>query len=742
MLGADTERLHEAIGHSEGRVGQFPPPRRSRAKDPAARKRAVYVEQACVFCKARKIRCDGQLPCVPCQRRSSNCRYSKVHSEARGSINGQSSATPESPVSGTPNQVGLAELTDIVSRLQTKIAILERQQHESRSEKTTQNHGNLIEHDVQNTTHAPSPAFAGPTSADFSFGVAGIILQQERGASNGRPWLHAELTGSVNSDEEGENSCNLPLNETPSPLYGLQLQDALRLIQLYHESIEILHPVVDSKSLQQLATSLFQGVDYAADRIASSSCSPSSFLSADVDIAHLKMVVAISLLAESGGFNPVARKIHDDLIPVITNHILAKTFTLGGQILLLLTAFYHIFQDDSRLASRYVVIASRIMVEAGLHLKNVRRNHLASDTENARVLVVLWTCMYLDRQLNFNAGLPFGLNDSDIEIPEMEKMPAYLKAMTAYMRMGPRAWNAMTDERGQLKCTISKEDFEFIDFQVQRWEESLPKELRILRHQPLVDRNDPVKPPDRGTQLLRFILYLRANQFKIVLMRPLLFSTQTFQQNIQQVMHMTQFANDNIEMIVTADKTCGLYAKQQPLFNLFLSSALSTLLLIYVHSLPGHGMVASHDDLPETVRTAQFGINNGLELLRSYSLSRSSQRLSKKITSLLQCLGFSLLASDNQTTGATKAPSSSSSEGSQPVTISPQPPREGCLSQDFSGWHSLLPDDGLTSGAILQHQVSNNQAFAVSELDQVAFWNGKNSFDNDILLTFMNEFSG
>ncbi|EXJ75925.1 uncharacterized protein A1O5_00433 [Cladophialophora psammophila CBS 110553] len=741
MLGANTERLHNAIGHSEGRVGQFPPPRRSRAKDPAARKRAVYVEQACMFCKARKIRCDGQLPCVPCQRRSSNCRYSKIHSEARGSVNEQSSATPESPVSRTPNQVGLAELTDIVSQLQTKIAVLERQQHESRSEKTTQNHGNLIDQDVQNTTHGLSPAFAGPTSAEFSLGVAGIILQQERGASNGRPWLNAELAGSVNSDEEGENSCNLPLNETSSPLYGLQLQDVHRLIQLYHESIEILHPVVDSKSLQQLATSLFQGVDYAADHITSSPCSP-SFLSADVDIAHLKMVVAISLLAESGGFNPVARKIHDDLIPVITSHILAKTFTLGGQILLLLTAFYHIFQDDSRLASRYVIIASRIMVEAGLHLKNVRRSHLASDAENARVLVVLWTCMYLDRQLNFNAGLPLGLNDSDIEIPEMEKMPPYLKAMTSYMRMGPRAWNAMTDERGQLKCTISKEDFEFIDFQVQRWEESLPTELRILQHRPLVDPNDSVKAPDRGTQLLRFILYLRANQFKIVLMRPLLFSTQTFQQNIQQVMHMTQLANDNIEMIVTADKTCGLYAKQQPLFNLFLSSALSTLLLIYVHSLPGHGMVASRDDLPEMVRTVQLGINNGLELLRSYSLSRSSQRLSTKIASLLQCLGFSLLASDNQTAGATKAPSSSSSEGSHPVTISPQPPREGCLSQDFSGWHSLLPDDGLTSGGILQHQASSNQAFAISELDQVAFWNGKNSFDNDILLTFMNEFSG
>ncbi|OQV07460.1 Fungal specific transcription factor domain-containing protein isoform 1 [Cladophialophora immunda] len=704
MLGADTERFRGALGHSESRVGQLPAPRRSRAKDPAARKRAIYVEQACVFCKARKIRCDGQLP-------------------------------------------GLAELTDIVSQLQRKIAVLERQQQESRSGETVQHRRSFIDQNVhrleqnsESTTHALSPAFAGPTSAEFGFGIAGIILRQENGASNGRPWFNAELAGSVNADEEGENPCSLHPNAASSPFYGLQLQDSLRLIQLYHESIEILHPILDSKSLQQLATSLFQGVNYPTGCVASQPSSSSPFPSADVDIAHLKMVMAISLLAEGGGFSPVARKIHDDLIPVITDHILARTFTLGGQILLLLTAFYHIFQDDSRLASRYVVIASRIMVEAGLHLKNVRRSHLASEAENAQVLAVLWTCMYLDRQLNFNAGLPLGLNDSDIEIPEM--MPPYLKAMTSYMRMGPRAWTAMTDERGQLKRTISNEDFEFLDFQVQRWEESLPKELRILRDRPFLDQNDPGRPsPDRRTQLLRFVLYLRANQFKIVLMRPLLFSTQTFQGNIEQVKRMIQFSNDNIEMIVTADKTCGLYAKQQPLFNLFLSSALSTLLLIYVHSLPGRGMAANGDDPPEMVRTVQLGINNGLELLRSYSVARSSQRLSKKIASLLQCLGFPLLTNDNQT-GVARAPSSSSSEGSHPVTISPPAPQESCLPPDFSGWHSLLPDDGLTGGGVLQHQGSGNQGFSIPELDQAAFWNGKNAFDNDILLTFMNEFSG
>src|ERR1700760_233119 len=50
------------------------PKRRSRAKVDD-RKRAVYVQQACSSCKARKIKCNGQLPCESCGKRSLDCQY-------------------------------------------------------------------------------------------------------------------------------------------------------------------------------------------------------------------------------------------------------------------------------------------------------------------------------------------------------------------------------------------------------------------------------------------------------------------------------------------------------------------------------------------------------------------------------------------------------------------------------------------------------------------------------------------
>ncbi len=233
---------------------------------------------------------------------------------------------------------GLSELIGIVTQLQRKIAVLERQQQESTSEATIEpHHDNLLVQDIagpeqnnHSATQAASPVFAGPTSADFSFRVADIILQRESGTEAGRSWVNADLAASVSDDEDGDNSERLQLTTTSSSLHGLQLQDALRLIQVYHESIDILHPLVNTESLQRLASTLFPNEGHAAAPDAAP-------LSAGVDIAHLEMAIAIALLAEGGGYSPVARKIHNDLIPIITNHILGRTFTLGGQILLLLT---------------------------------------------------------------------------------------------------------------------------------------------------------------------------------------------------------------------------------------------------------------------------------------------------------------------------------------------------------------------------------------------------------------------
>lgn len=237
---------------------------------------------------------------------------------------------------------GLSELTDIVARLQRKIAILEQgNQVSSREEVSEHGIGALSHrHDVVETQHmqdsAPgsSPVFAGPTSAEFSFGVANIILEQETGASPGQSKLNPELAAALSSHENEDQ--NVPTSQGPIspseaalPLHGLQVQDTIRLIQLYHETVGILHPIVEIDALVRTANSIFSVHSNVAD---SFTTQPTT-----LDLAQLKMVLAIALLGEGGGSCPLAKVLHEELKQVISSQTMARTFTLEGQALLLLT---------------------------------------------------------------------------------------------------------------------------------------------------------------------------------------------------------------------------------------------------------------------------------------------------------------------------------------------------------------------------------------------------------------------
>ncbi|KAJ9603042.1 hypothetical protein H2200_012337 [Cladophialophora chaetospira] len=573
----------------------------------------------------------------------------------------QPSEPTDNIISDEPKLIGLNELTELVSALQRKVALLERNKGNLVEDKSDQpsesvHRGSDVvdENDVSpsvQSVQAGSPVYAGPTSSNFSLGLAKIILEQDIGAKTAQFALDPDLADSAScweeEDDENEDESRQAVATSGSCTYGLHLHDALRLLQVYHECVGVLHPIVDMELLVQQCKTIWQppqghgqghhpGPEFLEDQ------------------ADLKLVLAIALLAEGGGSNATATKIHNDVQPAIASQMLAKNFTLQGQILLLLGAFYQVFQDDNRLASRYVAIACRLMIEAGLHQRHFLLQRFTRKAERAQILTILSTCLILDRQLNFNAGLPFTLKDTDVDIPEVDALPAYVQAMAAYARIGPPAWAAMTDERGRLRPRIRDEDFDYLDYQVRCWQDNLPVELRPQQNakQSLGPSNALEIPLDRGTHLLRYILYLRANQFKIVILRPLLFSAQTVRANIKRVKALTHIANDTIETITEMNASYDLYRKQQPILNVFLSSALSTLFLIHIHGLTGQKLCA--DELSYCSGMAREGINRGLAIIRAYSSSRSSQRLWKKFAGqhgLLSRLGFA--SQDNASSGTT-----------------------------------------------------------------------------------------
>lgn len=62
----------------------------------------------------------------------------------------------------------------------------------------------------------------------------------------------------------------------------------------------------------------------------------SSFSVRECDATPLKMVIAITLLAESGGYNRVAINLHDSLLLNVLLHAVLSKFSIRGQQIILL----------------------------------------------------------------------------------------------------------------------------------------------------------------------------------------------------------------------------------------------------------------------------------------------------------------------------------------------------------------------------------------------------------------------
>lgn len=140
------------------------------------------------------------------------------------------------------------------------------------------------------------------------------------------------LDRETDEDEEAGNARAPDLQQdltTSNSLHGMQKSHALQLIQIYHECVGVLHPIVDIPSLKTQSDLLWPNSDVPC---------PDAGLrtSTERQFTHLRMVLAIGLLAEGGGSSAMSEKIYNELQPSVTSVVFAKSFNLRGQILLLL----------------------------------------------------------------------------------------------------------------------------------------------------------------------------------------------------------------------------------------------------------------------------------------------------------------------------------------------------------------------------------------------------------------------
>jgi hypothetical protein len=80
---------------------------------------------------------------------------------------------------------------------------------------------------------------------------------------------------------------------------------------------------------------------------------------------------------------------------------------------------YHFHQDEEPLAWRIIGLAARMCLNLGLHRREtILRNFEGEDRSQA--VKLFWSIYVLDRRWSFGTGMPFALQDSDIDptLPE------------------------------------------------------------------------------------------------------------------------------------------------------------------------------------------------------------------------------------------------------------------------------------------------------------------------------------
>ena len=260
-------------------------------------------------------------------------------------------------------------------------------------------------------------------------------------------------------------------------------------------------------------------------------------------------------------------------------------------------------------------------MELGLHHHETYDTLFPNAEERASGIKLFWAIYVLDRRWSFGTGMPFALQDSDIDsqLPLPDDSTPYLNSMISYSKIGSKVWSGIANtSNGQLNINV--EELEYLDFQVINWVRELPPSLQFNHP---VNGQQENEAATRSGYRLRLLLYLRANQMRILIYRPVLHSASSIMDNLRQANTVVDIAKDTIRILTHMNRTTDFYRTQQIMFNYFLISALAVLFLAVSHA-PAQFSESSRDEFYQA-----------LELVRGLSAtSYVSKRLWKTIKSL------------------------------------------------------------------------------------------------------------
>lgn len=375
-------------------------------------KRNRYISIACNECKRRKIKCNGQSPCHRCGNLKLECVYAPncCTNSIKDSAEFQQMRNHIDALQDQVNEL-FTQLSDLRARQDGPVApdpIF----HHDRSLSTSRTLPPLVS---PKRNHQRVPQFHGPTSSMYGFDVAKSSLQT-MGITNN---LMDE--GLMSRDRSRAASPTLPGSPHPSkdPLWLVDLTEVHRLCRVYEEEIGIMYPICDIDRVQKHATSLYKFISASLRAGLGQPALPGPDAFDDEETIVLKMIIAITLVVEGGGRSDLGDRFFDSAKPSVDLKLVTNT-NIFSVALLVLTATYYFQKDEETQAWRFIGIAARVCIEMGLHRRDSLIRTFNNEAEYQQAVRVFWIVYALDRRWSFGTGMPFALQDADIDssLPE------------------------------------------------------------------------------------------------------------------------------------------------------------------------------------------------------------------------------------------------------------------------------------------------------------------------------------
>lgn len=154
----------------------------------------------------------------------------------------------------------------------------------------------------------------------------------------------------------------------------------------------------------------------------------------------------------------------------------------------------------------------------------------------------------------------------------------YLKHITKYNQIATKVWyHNLAYAAGR---NTKKDEIGFLDYQVIQWYQNLPDRIQS-NGQDLTRENEGA---GRGLRRLRVLMYMRRNQARISIYRPILHSATSIMENRHYAQNVVDVAKDTINTLTSVNQNSDIYKTQQVLYNYFLVQALAVLFLAVAHA--------------------------------------------------------------------------------------------------------------------------------------------------------------